>query len=857
MNKSKMTQRDIKKIDKTILDNFYKLVHSQPNVRLTAASSTYKILTGLKKKHLESFNEHLNYCIERLVTGLASSRALARRGYGTLLLELLNNYQVSTDRLLTIAQTKFGQISNETTRDNLLGYFLLISIILKSSNYKKGKSNQYVEKIYKYLIQLKNIKSYFDYPVSKVLRDYHALFHPFLLADVPPHAFGSDTKVTHTQLLIIVLCNKKEPLKQLADIDNVGLMNLASALRDDRLQRRPLHPVIVEFCQFVADHRPEQFQSFCSDVIFPTLFKQNHNELASMGLELISTLLDSTKDPKVVKTLLSDYIIRLLILSLRSRNSLHKHCVEFFKSLNTLFEKLSKEEDSYGGEKQFLILDKLTGAPGSVAFDDDSKSCSINSLLNSASSHALIKYLNKLMELLSREFKDGIAERIHNACARQMSHIIKRPQMSEELATTLRLAKFLLVNSFFVPSTPQVQDKSFWESHCIPQPLKSINDSTRVALKSAYHATMEHLVSTCNTLQRIEQMNELIDYCNQLDKSKSLEYADKSSEVDRNELWKHYMSSLNGHRKFIKKLENSKPLYPITSLFLFYGLQIVEHSLDCKSQLEELEQSSQEALKEDPNDGSWADVLTDQIIAILSATECSPWIRKLCISIFGSLLPHISEMSIDLLCDALKSPLNGEAECSDEEEDGSEMDVTDEDEDTSERPEDDNEDEDEDDDEEGDEDEDENSSDDDESEDEEEVSDTSKDDVEMSVSDTAQHLDRTNDDDGEGESEEEYLDDEQMMKLDSVIGDMFKLNRVGKKKRRDPSFKLRCLDLVKKVLVKKHNDAVIIDRILATIVPLAAKSQRSAETRAITDKINTMIAKIPGKSKLMSSKPLN
>lgn len=804
-----MIQRDIKKIDKTILDNFYKLVHTQQNVRLTAASSTYKILATLKKRKPNAFNEHLNYCIDRLVTGLASSRALARQGYGALLLELLNNYQISTERLLVIAQNKFGNISNETTRDNLLAYFLLITIVLESGNYKKGKSNiQCLEKIYKYLIQLKNIKSYFDYPVSKLLSSYYELFHVFLLADVPPHAFGADAKISQTELLVITLCNKKEPLRDFLNLDAPGLLNLSSSLLDEKMHRRPLHPIWMDHSRLVMKHLPQHFDAFCSKFLFPLFFKPNHNEHASLGLELISGLVVVAENTNLIRILLSDYVIRLLILSLRSRSSLYKYCVGFFKSLSQSFEKNLKCNESLAHDRCYFILSRLTSAPGSVAFDEDSKSSSIASLLNSSSPNVLKRYLDKLITLLGKKFSTEEAKRFHQACAKQIAHIIQRPQMAEEHAITQKLAKFLLMNSLFKPKDSAADETTFWTENSIPQPISPRHDSTREALRRSYHATMGRIVS-CTTIQRIELMSELVDFSNQLFKLDSLELVDEDSRKNISTLWSYYMTCLKRHRKLVMKQKESKQLLPITNLFMFYGLQIVEYGLDCKTQLDELAQSGEEACKGDPNDGSWADVLTDQIIAILSATECSPWIRRLCVSVFGSLLPHISETSIDLLCDVIRAPLEG----GDDGEDDESMSIDGE----------------------------ENSS---------IKSDTHEDDEKMSVGGEEDTLAGGDEEEGEGkgeekEEEEEYLDDEQMMKLDSVLADMFKLNRVGKKKRRDPSFKLRCLDLVKKVILKKRNDSEIMKKILATLVPLEAKSRRSVETRPIADKISTLIQSCP------------
>lgn len=816
-----MAHRNIDEIDKTILDNYYKLVHEQQNVRLTAASSTFKILGALKKRSPEKFNENLNYTVERLVAGLASKRNEAPRGYGTLLLEILKSFQVSTERLLTIAQQRFGHIGKKVEANNLMGYFLLSSIILRSNNYEKSKSNaQCLDRVYKILLQLQSTKSYFDYPVSKLLVDYHTVLHEAMVADINPNAFESDVKLPSFDLLIIMLCHKSKSVRSLLTLDKASLMNLCSVLMEEKYQRRPLHPIFFEVSQFIIENYPQQFAQFHSEILFPIFFKANHNELASMGLELTSSLIRSLNNSDAVKVLLSEHVIRTLILSLRNnRSSLHDHSVKFFNSLN--------EDKSFSDEKLYTIIDKLTSSPGSISFDDDCKSNvirPIGQLLNNASPIVLRKYLQKLMISSCKKSRP-----IQDSCSRQIAYLISRPQMVEDQDAKTKAAKFLLLNAMFTLKEDGIVDDAFWKSVDVLPPIVNLQEP-RLSFRNAYHSTLDHVVSASSLTQRLDRLDELVDFCDELLRLKSLKVFCPESEEDEKtieEMWDVYKKVLDDHRKLAKQQGNPKQLYPITCLFLFYGLQVVEHKLDCASQLEELAQSAEEVLNADSSDGSWADILTDQIIAILSATECSSWIRKLCEKVFGSLLPHISQTSIDLLCDAIKAPLEDGSECGSEEDSDVEM----------------NED---------------NSS------IESSASETSatdngekitaiesdEDGDSMSVDGDSRGddaHDQEAEDEPEDEEEEEYLDDEQMMKLDTVIAGAV-LSRLSRKKN-DPTFRLRLLDLVKKIVMKKHNDTETIKTILATIIPLATVSKRSSETRPITSKIITMLSKMSSKSK--------
>lgn len=826
----KITQRDIKKIDKTILDNFYKLVHSQSNIRIIAASSTFKILQSMKKTKNDVFNENLNYCIDRLVAGLASSRALARHGYGTLLLEILKSYQVSTERLFTIAHQKFGHISKETPRDSLLGYFILISIVIESGNYSKSKANtMYLEKIYKYISQLLTTKSYLEYPICNFLINHYDKFHSYMLADINPQVFGSDLKIPASELLVTILCNKKEPIRELINLDYAGLMNLCSVLLDSKLQKRPLHPVFSEVCQFIIKHFPSQFAQFYSKMLFPTFFKPKHNDLAAMGLELTATLIKSTQDSDIIKILLNDHIIRILILSTRNRNSLHSHCIKFYDSLKALFQDVKDRGDESSEEKLSIILARFTDSPGSISFDVDTRTSFILDLLHKSPTDVLKRYMKRIINNFYK-----YSNRDQTSAVRQIAHIVCRPQMSEESDPVLRATKFLLLNSV-IEQVPHDKTAEFWSINKLPVPEKLLDDDSLVAARNAYHVTLDHIISVFG-FQRVYLLQSVLNFIKYM-----LDICEVREKKVTIEMWKSFMEIYGQHDRLRMKLGDmgSRCLNPITFLFFFYGIEIIEHQLDCKSQLEELEQCAEDLIE--AKDNSWADILTDQLIAILSATECNAWIRRLCESVFGMLIPHITITSVTLICDALKTPLTGDEEADDEEsiEGDSNEEV--------------NEDEGEDQDEEMA----------DESEDSDEAIEEKMD--ENDENSNGQDPSRTNGEqveegdkeeveEGEGGEEEELLDDEQMMKLDSVIATMFKLNK-KKSAKKVGSFQLRCLDLIKKILTKKGTNSEYINAILNTIIPLYFKMMRNPDTVVISKKIIAIVKKIPGKSNYPQIKP--
>lgn len=821
-----MAERNVVKADKTILDNFYKLVHTEPNVRLRAGVSTIKILASLQKGNQKKFNENLNYCIERLVSGLSSSRALARRGFGALLLEILKTHQITTDRLLAIASQKFGPINKDASKDVLFGYYILLVVILKSSNYQKSKANrQSLEKIYKLMSQLRNMKSYLEPAICRCLAENYDIFYEFMLVDIPRGAFESDVKLNIFDLLLVILVDKKEPFKPFRDMSSSRLNEVCLILNDDRILEYPWHPIFTELAISISRNFPGQFDKIYQEILFPRFFRANHNELASHGLKFISHLMEAIDDIEIIKSILNDHLIRLLVSSLRTRNPLNEPSKKFFQTLKALFKSWSDKAGDDGSmvdTKQESIIAKLTSSPGSLAFDEDSKSNCLKELLEVSTRSVLDRYASRLMLAMQKKTKNR--SQLNRSIARQLAFISRRPQISDDIMMVSRISKFLLVSSMFSVSIDDSDDKLL-KAEAIPIPPDDLDESTRVALRNAYHSTLDSLTSVGQPSQRIERLSNIICFIDQLLCSSCIDVIDESQNLDRiKELWSAFKSVLSKHESLIKKEGDPKQLYPITSLMLLYGLQIVEHGLECTNQIEELAVCAQGALNDDSNDGSWADVVTDQIIALLSATECNPWVRKLCESVFGSLLPHISQTSIDVLCDALVMD-DQDGEVTDEEgeehssDDNSEIgESTNVDgESTSSVIED------------------------------HSLSEQNSDDQESSDKEEGQAMDCDESD----EEKEEYLDDEQMMKLDKVIADMFRLNKKSKKNKRGNTlaFRLRCLDLVRKILMKKSNDQDTVDTVLDAIIPLATASRRSHEMRPVWEKVCKVVKKMPSKGK--------
>lgn len=622
------SRKDIYSIDKTILANFYKLNHKERHVRLTAASSTCKILKAIHKNQ-KSFNENLNYCIERLVAGLASSKQSARLGYSTLLLEVLETYSVSTERLLTLANKKFGNINQDTVMNNLVGYFLLFAIILKSKNITKTKANnQHVEKIFKQLYHLWRTKSYFENPVALLIFENKELFHSSMLSSIQEVSTSHD-------LLIVLLCHKIEPLRE---IENLDLTRHAKLLIDDKFVKQPIHPLLIEMNAYMAAEKPKFFTEFYTNSVIPFFFKPNHNDRACIGFELTLKLLLETRiqDIKTIKTILNGQVLKVLIVSLRNRKALSEECLSFFKSLKEYFT------TNESRKKQLAILAALISTPSSITFDYDSRTSCFESLLLVSSKETLISYLKKLISTI----EDDSRTKLVPHCAKQLAVIASRPQLHEELETITKIIKFLLLHTFFV--------------------TRNFDDAIISQLKKAFDKSLFQAISIAKSQDRIKLLQDLADFID--DNFSSRTYAYRASESDKLEIskiWKLYKQRLDSHMKLVGDKKT-----PVTFMYLMYGLQIVEYQLDCEIQLDELDVFARNEAQ--------ADSLIEQLMALLSARESCVWTRKSVEIFMNTLLENLSHEVLKEILNTSKNSLedsDGEISVEDDEVSGEDNDT--------------------------------------------------------------------------------------------------------------------------------------------------------------------------------------
>lgn len=835
-----MAQKPSRNVDKTIMNNFYMLVHPHQNVRLTAARSTFKILQSIQSgNNPEKSNENLNYCVERLVSGLASARENARNGYGVLLLEILENMQVSIDRLFNIAEKKFGNINKDLHRDNLLGWFLLVNIILKSGLMKSKKKNEtkYSLKIFKTLQQLRKVKTYMEVPICNMIHEHIDLFVDYIPDDLPRSVLASDTKLSTYSMFLAFVYNKHKTIPELDSLDESEFPLLTGLIMDATAYKPHLHPVLYLANELILKNRNQLFDNFFKHVVQPACFIKDHSDLADLGFQLITKLIKSDfSNSSNIATLMNENIVRTCIMNANSKSSrLYKTVSEFFHNLVDYFKDQADNSDKSTISKLSAILDGFTEPPGSIDFDHDSHSTIVEQLLMHSPIDVLKRYIIKLQNaLLGSEFKNKTDQRIKVSCVRQLAFIVKRPQFAKEYSAIGKISQFLLLHSFFIVNEGSSKLKpKHLESTCVEtltKPVRPFDDELRQAFKKALYVVVDHIISCSTPEERYQRINSLINQANTLTRMTDgeVEYICPKEAEGQETLkrWRKYIRKAKSFHELLERGENLRELYAILLLCHFYGLQILEHGLNVSNELEDLVTCLTKAANGDVAEPCWADVITDLLIGILSSTEFSNVFRRIAELVFSSIIPHLTSNSLESICLAIGEIEPNEDEdsdgpCpSDEEDDGKEVSSNDESMDVDSHN-----------------------------------SRITKENTEANQT-NCHDLDNLElEDSHRSDSDDEaVLDDDQMMKLDDALSELFKLKRVtnsskDEKSKHQLDLRLRCLDLVRKFMAKKEAKPDLVDSLVKSLIPLVKSSRKNASNRPIADKILLMFKKSPHRNK--------
>ncbi|CAI5445966.1 unnamed protein product [Caenorhabditis angaria] len=190
-----------------ILDAFSKLAELNQNDRKDALKAISE------QKEALSDSEVNKYCVERLITGLASTRAAARVGFSTGLLMLLTSEAGESwtySKLVEIANKKMDLSDKTIASSHAVGHYLFLAAIVHSSKYKDDE----ITKIVEHAKRIWEISPSLTFSLYKLLADFSLLlkdkdFVKFASSSIEPLLESTNTVYTPENITLSLLLRKK------------------------------------------------------------------------------------------------------------------------------------------------------------------------------------------------------------------------------------------------------------------------------------------------------------------------------------------------------------------------------------------------------------------------------------------------------------------------------------------------------------------------------------------------------------------------------------------------------------------------------------------------------------------------
>lgn len=859
-----------------ILSQFWDLASNQEETRLKAALQLLSLLREAQNKFEESqaiqgkengdrdandkkeedipYCEELNYCVKRLVKGLASSRKRARHGFATVLTEILSEFRCLTPEIVLGLIAKhlaiIGSAKAAEQRGLYLGQTFALIVIVRSQ-IKKDKislsNSEWLSSVMAKIQELGKKKSYLRELCAKAIVDILAVvstdvFTKIVYPSVMEVLESGWEQATPEKILIVLvlqriwgnhinekMVKRKWGCSFIADKKNYS--QLAVVLQASLSSHPRLHCVWDEIFKTLFNNPASDFQLFWNTVVERGFFESSHDR-KYVGFQLVKKIIPQISANQV-SVVFGDNMMKVFLNSLSSDETyLYKAARELASSLPEL---VNQNKDN---EVPFEILKHFLRGKGNFHFDKWTKTKIVENLRGTLKETGLQKFLTWLMETFDRGYIDSsepesgsaakIAELTRIAVLNQLFCLIKRRTALPEDDWVEQVLFFFLERAYFKVD-----------------PKVPFSSSVRQTSQQRFFGALKAV--------SFSQKNMHVKLYNVVQHAKEL-LADEKNKVASDKWTDEAASTFKKVIKLVGKIQKKREREQICEedevfemLFCHMALQLFVEPEEAADILKELETCYKKQKKREEEDNSeepqWVEVLTEVLLSLL--TRPSSLFRHLVDHSFAILTPHLTFAALNLCIESVAPKENDplevvdESEDEEEEEDGDDEEMEDdgnvEEKETSKRTlesgghENKN----------GEE---LNSS-------EDEENEVVDDDVAFRSEVKAALGPAVMDTDKEDSSSEDDLDDEAMMQFDVALATVFRSRFLAKQKGKNKiegstkiilQFKLRVLDLIE-IFIKKQASSPFVLELIDPLLGLAWSSLGLKEFRSLGERAEGLL----------------
>ncbi|XP_076452563.1 myb-binding protein 1A-like protein [Babylonia areolata] len=861
--------KKIHKIDKVILDLFWTLAEGNDAARVNAAERLCQRLLESKPEDPDAASSQQNYCLQRLIRGLSSTRKFARVGYSVALTKLLRALKCIKVKAVLEAISEELKVSGHDPKsevgNKLMGRVFAYGALVQSERKLKA---DHLDAMVGELLSVGEKRSYIRPLCTQTLLDLVDKATPQQLAEsLWPHLRAEQEKgwegCTPDRFLLLLACRHKD--KTLVNKEFlqtywgaakiVGKKNFESLLH---LLRRSVEAPQLQSALVEAISREVTRKEEDADALSNFWTKVGNPLLAStvlrkqVAMSLFCQLLEHSANLSLCQKMLFPAVAAVICKTAEKKDEqLADVCAKAEAVLVDACQKGRGEEEGavlLGVVRGFLLTCRRLKSYEFL------RSAAFSSVVGCLQGQAVEDFTQTCMDcvmgrgdLLPQEEEteeaEGTRGNNHDKFVQQLVPLLRvaavNPTMQQG-GLTGRVLRFLSLHTFFkvtkaTDDIPQCQEVS-----------PDFTPAVRSVCQATFYKTLMQLLSmrperqekNKQVLSYIGVLADLVVFVEKLLSSPdSVKPVKDISEAVREE-WKTVVEIVKAKAAQKRKstADSMGETEAFTLLILHLAFDLFTEPESTTELLQDIYVCRQKAVKkqrskrDDDGEPQWVEVVTEVLLSMLS--RASRLARKTTVAVFKSLASHLTPAALHLITEVLKSDKSKKDEDLFEFEDMPASANGDDDEGSNEEDEDDDEEEEE---EDMDVDEDSGESDDGDD-DEEEEGDDDKVDEELrrSVKAALGSAAVASDDDNEEDEEEDDLSDSEMFKLDEQLAAAFRsMKKPGKKEKKEKrrevaSFRLRALDLLEVVVKGDRCGDFVLELLtpLLTLVRLKFRGQQ-------------------------------
>ncbi|XP_078335491.1 myb-binding protein 1A-like protein [Crassostrea virginica] len=663
------------KVDKSILNKFWQLAECNQTKIIQASK---ELTEELSRRQIDEscISDELQYSINRLVKGLASSRQSARHGFSVALCQILRNFPgIDVDMILgAVAEhLKFTQKESRSEQGNILLGKVLAYMTLVQSGRITSATQEHVQKIVQSLVQVCQkrtfLKQISTYAISLIVSQVNTeIFKSAVWSEIEAELTQGWAGCSPDTLMLLLACQKYHPkimdktfLKTYWGSTKVfcaeNLKHIWSVVKLSVDYFPVIHLINDQIIQQLTTSKLSfmEFWTEGRDV----LFGKEHHSSVNVGLYLMTKMLPHLKTSEEIECLLTASVVKVLVKIIdgkqKKKNPVYESASQFINGLVTYVKSSENAENSIKVLHCFYETQCPKGA---------SLTKSLETIIQSLSAVAAKQYGENLMKVFKKYIKEPRENMVGiQHVATQVRILVTLPSTSADHTWQLRLLQFLGLHSFWT-----VIAKSTEIPHC-SYCTNPMEDKLRRPLQDNFFKALSNLLIYNTEKSKTSSLDAFLDTVCQLckyfqDLIEAIEVVSLVMDFtdDEREQWLKTVVCLMGMqgKSATKSPERSDLYRAFVLLFVFHAVHLFTSKENAVSALQDIHVCYNKAVKHKRRstvksakaEPEWIEVVTELLLSMMS--QGSNFARLAAKTTFSCLTDHVTPDSLGLITDVLK-----------------------------------------------------------------------------------------------------------------------------------------------------------------------------------------------------------